>query len=140
MLYKFLRRHEKGRGIMIVPYLSFDGTCEEAFNFYAEVFGGGQIHFIHLNNDPNNPIIHASIHFTEYDGCLMGADSEKPVVISGIAICVVLPSRAVIEEISVKLAQGGTIVQGFLPHPPPDEEDGGAVILDRYGYTWYLST
>lgn len=22
------------------PYLNFDGTCEEAFNFYRSVFGG----------------------------------------------------------------------------------------------------
>lgn len=49
----------------------------------------------------------------------MGADTKEVVVISGMAICVVLPSREVIEEISIKLAEGGTLVQAFLPHPKP---------------------
>ena len=25
---------------VINPYLTFDGNCEEAFNFYKEIFGG----------------------------------------------------------------------------------------------------
>jgi PhnB protein len=125
---------------MLTPYLMFNGSCEEAFRFYAEVFGGGKIDFARENNNPDNPIMHASVVFTQYDGCIMGADTGQPVVISGMAICVVLPSRKEIEHISTKLAEGGTLVQGFLPHPPPHENSGGAVVLDRYGYTWYLST
>lgn len=62
----------------------------------------------------------------------MGADVEEPVIISGMAICVVLPSREGIEEISEKLAEGGTLVQGFLPHPLPDKDDGGADELDNF--------
>ena len=125
---------------MITPYLTFNGTCEEAFHFYAEAFGGGKTNYARMENDPSNPIMHASVTFTEYEGCIMGADIDKPVVISGMAICVVLPSRDAIEEISAKLSKGGTLVQGFLPHPPPHQNDGGAEVLDRYGYTWYLST
>lgn len=125
---------------MITPYLMFHGNCEEAFSFYAEAFGGGETVFARLNNDPNHPIMHASVSFTKHPGCLMGADVKEPVVISGMAICVVLPSREVIEEISVKLAEGGTLVQAFLPHPPPHQKDGGAEVIDKFGYTWYLST
>lgn len=125
---------------MLTPYLTFNGTCEEAFTFYAEVFGGGETRFARLNDDPSNPVMHASVTLAKYDGCIMGADTDKPVVISGMAICAVLPSREAIEEISVKLAVGGRLVQGFLPHPPPHQNDGGAEVLDRYGYTWYLST
>lgn len=125
---------------MISPYLKFGGDCEQAFNFYAKAFGGGEALFAHLDNNPCNPIMHASVSFTKYDGCIMGADVEEPVVISGMAICVVIPSRKEIEDISVKLAEGGTLVQGFIPHPPPHQNDGGAEILDKFGYTWYLST
>lgn len=125
---------------MLSPYLTFNGDCEKAFNFYAEAFGGGKTDFARLNNDPNNPIMHASISFTKQSGCIMGADVIAPVVISGMAICVVLPSREVIEEISVKLAIGGILVQRFIPHPPPHQNGGGAEVLDKFGYTWYLST
>lgn len=125
---------------MITPYLTFHGDCEAAFHFYMEAFGGGTAKFARINNDPNNPIMHASVSFTKQEGCLMGADVAQPVQISGMAICVVLPSREAVEEISLKLAKGGTLVQGFLPHPPPHENDGGAEVLDQFGYTWYLST
>ena len=125
---------------MITPYLTFHGDCEKAFNFYAQAFGGGKTNFARLNNHPNNPIMHANVSFTKYEGCIMGVDVTEPVAISGMAICVVLPSREAIEEVSVKLAEGGTLVQGFLPHPPPHQNDGGAEVLDPFGYTWYLST
>lgn len=125
---------------MVTPYLTFNGECEEAFNLYAEAFGGGKTDFARLNNDPSNPIMHASVSFTEYEGCIMGADVTEAVVISGMAICVVLPSREVIEDISVKLAEGGTLVQSFTPHPVPHQNDGAAEVLDKFGFTWYLST
>lgn len=125
---------------MVTPYLTFNGNCEKAFNFYAEAFGGGKTDFARLDNDPNNPVMHASVSFTKYEGCIMGADVEESVAISGMAICVVLPSREAIEKISVKLAEGGILVQGFLPHPPPHQNDGGAEVLDKFGFTWYLST
>lgn len=54
---------------MVTPYLTFNGECEEAFNFYAKAFGGGKTDFARLNNDPNNLIMHASVSFTIYEGC-----------------------------------------------------------------------
>lgn len=125
---------------MLTPYLIFNGKCEEAFNFYAEVFGGGETAFARLDDNPKNPVMHARVSFTNYEGCIMGADVQETVVISGMAICMVLPSREVIETICENLAEGGTLIQGFLPHPAPHQNDGGAEVLDRFGYTWYLST
>ena len=81
--------------LLLTPYLTFHGKCEEAFEFYARVFGGGKTVFVRRENNPNNPIMHATITFTKYDGCIMGADIEGAVVISGMAICFVLPSRKV---------------------------------------------
>lgn len=126
--------------VMLAPYLKFHGTCEEAFEFYAQAFGGGKTIFARLNNDPKNPVMHANVMFTNCEGSLMGADVDEPVVVSGMAVCAVLPSKEAVEAVSVKLAQGGTLVQGFLPHPPPHDNGGGAEVLDRYGFTWYLST
>ena len=125
---------------MLTPYLTFYGDCEKAFHFYAEAFGGGEVVIAKLNNDPHNPVMHGSVTFSKYEGCIMGADVSEPVVISGMAICVVLPSREAIEELCTKLAEGGTLLQGFLPHPPPHENNGGASVLDWFGYTWHLST
>lgn len=91
--------------------------------------------FVHLNNNPSKPIIHVMATFSTYGGCIMGADVDMPVVISGMVICVVLPSREVIEEICIKLAEGGTLIQEFVPYPAPHENDGGAEVLNKFGYT-----
>ncbi|MEG0394109.1 MAG: VOC family protein [Anaerorhabdus sp.] len=122
------------------PYLIFNGNCEETFVFYAEAFGGGNTQFARLDNNPKNPIMHTSVNFTKYDDCLKGVDVEEKVVIFGMAICVVLPTRQAIEEVSIKLAEGGKLVQNFTLHPVSHEKDGGAEVLDKFGFTWYLST
>ncbi len=43
----------------INPYLTFNGNCEEAFNFYKSVFGGEFRHigkFKDMPEDPKYPI------------------------------------------------------------------------------------
>lgn len=123
---------------MIHPYLSFNGNCEEAFNFYAYAFGGKITALSRLNNDPNNPIMHATVMLTEDGGSVSGADTDEPIRIAGMSILVLFPSREKIDEIVLKLSDGGTLVHGFMPHPPPDDNGGGAEVLDKYGYTWFL--
>ncbi len=125
---------------MIMPYLQFNGNCEEAFNFYANAFGGKITFLSRLNEDPNNPIMHATVTLTDSGGSVSGADTDEPVLVSGMSILVLFPSREKIEEIAPKLSTGGTLLQGFKPHPPPDDSGGGAAVLDKYGYTWFLCT
>jgi PhnB protein len=122
---------------MIMPYLHFKGNCEEAFNFYANAFGANSVRISRLNGDPANPVMHASVMLTESGG-VSGADFEEDIKISGMEILVLLPSREKVEEILPKLAEGGTVVSRFQPHPPPDDAGGGATVLDKYGYTWFL--
>ena len=123
---------------MVMPYLQFNGNCEEAFNFYAGAFGGKITFLSRLNGDPRNPVMHATVTLTESGGSVSGADADRPFTISGMSILVIFPSREKVEEIAPKLAEGGTLVSGFTPHPPPDDNGGGAEVLDKYGYTWFL--
>lgn len=125
---------------MIMPYLQFHGNCEEAIQFYANVFDGEITSLARFNNDPSNPIMHATVTFAEFNGGISGSDVDNPVEISGMAILLVIPSRERIIEIIPKLVANGVIVQGFMPHPPPHDHDGGAEVRDQFGYTWYLST
>lgn len=122
---------------MIQPYLHFNGNCEEAFNFYAECFGGKIVMLSRLNNNPNNPVMHAQVQLTESGGSVSGGDTNESIKISGMEILVFLP-REKIEDIAKKLSVGGTLVSVFKHHPPPDDAGGGATVLDMYGYTWFL--
>lgn len=122
---------------MVQPYLHFQGTCEEAFKFYANCFGGKVVSLSRLNNDPNNPVMHSQVQLTESGGSVSGGDSDEPVKTTGMEILVFLP-RERIEDVAEKLSAGGILISGFKPHPPPDDNGGGATVLDKYGYTWFL--
>ena len=127
---------------MVMPYLHFNGNCEEAFNFYAEAFGGKiDGGFSRLNNDPNNEVMHAQVMLTETGG-VAGSDRTKeegPFPILPVEILVHLPSREKVESVLKRLSEGGTDISEFAPHPPPDDAGGCAAVTDKYGYTWILS-
>jgi PhnB protein len=127
---------EKGE-IMITPYLHFNGTCEEAFLFYADVFGGQIQSLSRFNNDSGNKVMHAAVKLTDTGG-VSGSDQEGPVSVKGMEILVILPSRERVEEILPRLSEGGEVISAFQPHPPPDDAGGGAAVRDKYGYTWFL--
>lgn len=122
---------------MIRPYLHFNGACEEAFRFYADAFGGRITSLSRLNNDPANPVMHATVQLTD-TGSVSGCDQEEPVAIHGMEILVLFPDRESVEPVLRKLSEGGAVLSPFQPHPPPDDDGGGAAVRDRYGYTWFL--
>ncbi len=70
--------------LSVNPYLSFNGTCEAAFNFYKSVFGGEFEELERYKNIPDmevpelekEKILHMSLPLTEYVS-LMGADSSE---------------------------------------------------------------
>jgi PhnB protein len=124
---------------MITPYLRFEGNCEEAFKFYADCFGGKIEYLSRLNNDPDNPVMHAQVTLTESGGSVSGSDGMKPDWHKpSIEIIVHLPTRERVEEVLNKLSKGASEVTGFKPHPPPDDGGGSAAVVDKYGYTWFL--
>ena len=124
---------------MVLPYLHFNGNCEEAFNFYAECFGGKITFLSRLNNDPSNPVMHATVMLTETGG-VSGSDSDPPEPLpEKYEILVHFKTRDEIEQVFKKLSQGGTNIGEFTPHPPPDDKSGAAYVIDKYGYTWFLN-
>jgi PhnB protein len=71
----------------INPYLTFNGTCEEAFNFYKSVFGGEFPTISRFKEMPPNPdfklteadmerIMHVSLPISK-ETILMGSDSSE---------------------------------------------------------------
>lgn len=123
-----------------MPYLHFNGNCEEAFNFYAECFGGKITFISRPDNDPSKPIMHATVMLTE-TGSISGSDSDphEPLP-EKYEILVLFKTREEVEKVLAKLAVGGTIIMPFAPHPPPDDAGGGAYLKDKYGYFWMLCT
>jgi len=75
------------------PYLNFDGTCEEAFNFYKSVFGGefkggifrmGDIEGAEIPEGERDLVMHVSLPIG--NDILMGSDvgnAQRPYFKSG---------------------------------------------------------
>ncbi|MCL2202716.1 MAG: VOC family protein [Defluviitaleaceae bacterium] len=123
---------------MVMPYLHFNGNCEEAFRFYADCFGGKVTFLSRLNNEPRNPVMHATVMLTEHGG-LTGSDSDPPEPLpEKYEILVLFKTREEVESVFSKLSEGATDITPFAPHPPPDDAGGGAYLIDKYGYHWML--
>ncbi|MCL2050826.1 MAG: VOC family protein [Lachnospiraceae bacterium] len=121
---------------MIMPYLRFNGNCEEAFNFYAKCFGGEVVHLTRRDNNPENKVMHATVNLTE-TGSISGSDTDGPLP-GKYEILVLFKTRAEVENVFAKLSECATEISRFKPHPPPDDAGGGAYVTDKYGYTWFL--
>lgn len=135
---------------MIMPYLSFDGTCEEAFRWYQEIFGGRIQHLSKYGDIPDHPampisgelktkVMHAQMMLTESGG-ISGADtiyqSEQG---SRVSIHAHMECETMAESVFRKLSEGGTVIGQLATNPPPDESGVSGSVKDRFGFVWIIS-
>lgn len=135
---------------MIMPYLSFNGNCEEAFLWYAEVFGGKIQHMAKYGDIPENlmapmnaeqkrKVMHAQLMLTESGG-ISGADALYPVEAGGsISLQAHLSDEQSAKMIFKALAESGTILGELATNPPPDDSGISGCVKDKYGFTWIIS-
>lgn len=127
-------------------YLSFDGTCAEAMNFYARVFGARLEALIRFGQAPGAPcpdprdaekVMHAYLVHPEFE--LMAGDMPPGVPyagIQGVMLALSYPSAEAGRQIFETLAEGGQVTM------PPAETfwaDFFAMVTDRYGVPWGIN-
>jgi PhnB protein len=128
------------------PHVNFNGECEAAFKFYAQVLGG-KITFSmtwgempgadQFPEETHKLIMHTSLSVGA-DQVLMGADSppgryEKP---QGITVSVHLKDLAECERIFNSLAEGGTVT---MPFGKTFWSAGFGMCVDRFGIPWMVN-
>lgn len=135
---------------MIMPYLSFAGDCEEAFQLYRRAFDGQEPLLARYGDAPErscpdmdekqkNKIMHGHVMLTETGG-ISGADAIWPVEKgSAISIHVYCPNVQKAQQAFDTLAEEGTVVGALQPNPPPHDNGISGSVVDRYGFTWVLS-
>lgn len=133
------------------PYLFFNGTCEDAFNFYKSAFGEEFSHISRYNEMPPNPefsvpeeerekIMHVSLPISK-ESVLMGSDSSESfgqATIAGnhFAISINTATLDEAERIFTALAEGGTV------KTPLKKTFWGsyfAQFTDKFGVQWMIS-
>lgn len=132
----------------IVTYLTFDGNCREAFDFYRSVFGGEyQIMQTFADAPPDtgvsesekDQIMHATLSIG--DGVIMGSDSPSgfgPPHVAGNNFSLSYPtrSREETDELFAKISEGGRVTM------PLQDMFWGAYFgscTDKFGINWMLS-
>lgn len=135
----------------IHPYLTFDGTCEAAFEFYKSVFGGefpmvgrfGEMEVPEgmpaLSKDLQNRILHITLPIGN-DIVLMGSDTMPEIhdhqVGNNISLSVNTDSKEEADRIFYGLSAGGVVTM------PLEETFWGAYFgmwTDQFGILWMVN-
>ncbi|MGB8966314.1 MAG: VOC family protein [Candidatus Cybelea sp.] len=134
--------------MQLEPYLFFDGKCEEALNFYKNVFGGtieGISRWSEMPKDAGGPpvtpetanrVMHATF---KSPGVSFMASDASPGKIYGegpISLSVATSDLAEAERVFNGLANGGKVEM-----PMADTFWGAkfGMLSDKYGIDWMIS-
>ena len=128
----------------LIPYLHFQGNCEEALNAYKDIFGGegnvvsrfGSTSYP-VPDSHKDKVMHASLVF---DGnTIMMSDSMPDSKIdhgNGFALSISLSNEEQTRHIFDRLAENGKVLM------PLEKQFWGALFgqaIDRFGIRWMLN-
>lgn len=131
--------------MQFVSYLTFDGTCEAAFKFYADVLGGklealmphaGTPVAEHVPADWQDKILHACLVIGQQQ--LMGSDAppshyKRP---QGISVSLQFTDPAEAERVYNALAANGTIQ---MPLGTTFWARRFGALVDQFGIPWMIN-
>lgn len=131
----------------LTPYLTFDGDCEAAFEFYRSVFGGEYASFQRFADGPpdlgveekhKNRIMHVTLPVQ--DGALMGSDTipgrGNRAPHSGFALSFAPNSRAEADRVFGQLSEHGEIEMDMQE---TFWNSYFGMCKDRFGVSWMVN-
>jgi PhnB protein len=128
-----------------VTYLNFNGTCREAFEFYAKTLKGEILAMhTHASVPPEHQISPEwkdkimNAHLRVGDQELMGADAPPQWFkgVEGFHVSIQIDDEKEGKRIFDALADGGTVT---LPYEPTFWAKRFAMLRDRFGTPWMIN-
>ena len=132
-------------------YLTFDGNCEEAFNFYRSVFGGEfpmMSRFSEMPPDVGPPIapeeadriMHVSLPISK-ETLLMGSDTGGEWAANfkqgnNFSISITAVSKVEADRFFAQLSEGGQVT---MPMDSTFWGDYFGMFTDKFGINWMVS-
>ena len=124
------------------PYITFNGTCEEAMNYYKDCFDGSIESMQRYGDSPmgnegnKNKVLHSTLKFGE--SIIMAADSsdDKSASGSNISLSVNYANPELMEKIFATLSDGGVITM------PLQDTFWGVrfgICRDKFGVNWMFN-
>jgi PhnB protein len=130
--------------MQLMTYLTFDGTCREAFTFYAKVLDGRVTTMMTHGDSPmadqttpelRDKVMHAEL--TVGDQMLFGTDGmgpyRKP---QGFSVTIAIDDVARAQRIFQALSEGGEV---RMPFEETFWAKGFGDLVDRFGTPWMIS-
>lgn len=129
----------------ITPYLTFNGRCREALEFYAQHLGGKIEFLMTFGESPmagqtppevRNHVMHATLAI---DGSLIQASDAPPPnyqPTSGMSLAVSLDNVAEAERIFNGLSEGGQVT---MPLQQTFWAARFGMLTDRFGTPWMIN-
>lgn len=133
------------------PYLTFNGNCEEAFNFYKSVFGGKFDYIGRFKDMPptdgksispseGNKIMHVSLPISK-ETFLMGSDSsaeygQATVMGNNFSISINAKSQKEADRLYNALSAGG---QATMPMSKTFWGSYFGMLTDKFSIQWMIS-
>lgn len=130
----------------INPYLNFNGTCEEAFNFYKSIFGGefvggihrlGDIPDMQLPEEAKNRVMHVGLPIG--NDLLMGSDTmvgSEFTEGNNNHISIFPESKEEADRLFAALSAGGQVL---VPLADQFWGDYFGNLKDKYGIYWMIN-
>lgn len=129
----------------IIPYLPFNGNCEEALNTYIKVFGGEISYMSHWSEseydvepEQRKKVLH--VEFTLGNVRMAAGDNVDYIeTTADIKLMIHLDSKEEALRAIAVLREGGDVLLPFHQCPTPDANDCEAILTDRFGVTWIVT-
>ena len=133
----------------ITAYVNYNGTCEEAFNFYASIFTGSSLSFDRFSSMPNadqmsesdqNKIMHAALTLGN-QGLIMGSDvvqgmSGEVTFGNNFGLTLQPDSEAEAIRLFNALSAGGTVT---MPLEKTFWNATFGMFIDKFGINWMVN-
>jgi PhnB protein len=128
------------------PYLTFDGTCEVAFNLYKKAFGGEFVNFTRFgDSDPEqcgpaakDKIMHVALPIGK-NTILMGSDGPGNIPITAgnqFSVAIQAGSEAEADQLFNSLSDGGQV---FMPMGKAPWGAYFGMFADQFGIQWLIN-
>lgn len=127
------------------PYLSFEGNCREAMNFYKDCLGGeltlqtvGEMPAMaaHMPAEMKDSILHSSL--TSGDMVIMASDLNREKHLEGntVHLCINCTSENELNTFISGLSEGGKITEPITDMPWGAKFGS---LTDKYGKRWLFN-
>ena len=129
----------------LTPYLSFDGTCGEAFAHYARALGGTIVFSQTFKESPmaadvpaewGDKIMHTTLKVGGFT--LMGADAPPShfATPQGFSLSIGTETPEEAERLFNAMAEGGNVT---MPFQKTFWSSGFGMVVDRFGIPWMVN-